>query len=76
MLGRQRQPAFKQGDLIAMAYVLTFEDPHRFVGLQPARRNSGESEPQMHISKERDEYLRALLVQGGGLHFGTLWGRQ
>jgi hypothetical protein len=47
--------------------------PHRFrksrdagcfVGLQPGRRNSGESEPQMHISKEGDEYLRTLLVQG------------
>jgi transposase len=61
------------GDLIATAYVLTLEDPHRFrksrdagcfVGLQPGRRNSGESEPQMRISKEGDEYLRALLVQG------------
>jgi transposase len=60
------------GDLIATAYVLTFEDPHRFrksrdarcfVGLQPGRRNSGESEPQMLISKEGDEYLRTLLVQ-------------
>ena len=61
------------GELIATAYVLTIEDPHRFrksrdagcfVGLQPGRRNSGESEPQMHISKEGDEYLRTLLVQG------------
>ena len=42
------------GDLIAT--VLTIEDPHRFrknrdagcfVGLQPGRRNSGVSEPQM-----------------------------
>jgi transposase len=61
------------GDLIATTYVLTIEDPHRFrksrdagcfVGLQPGRRNSGESEPQMGISKEGDEYLRTLLVQG------------
>jgi transposase len=61
------------GDLIATAYVLTIEDPHRFrksrdagcfVGLQPGRRNSGESEPQMRISKEGDAYLRTLLVQG------------
>jgi transposase len=61
------------GDLIATTYVLTVEDPHRFrksrdagcfVGLQPVRRNSGESEPQMHITKEGDEYLRTLLVQG------------
>src|SRR5690242_5979537 len=50
------------GDLIATINVLTLEDPHRFrkgrdagcfVGLQPGRRNSGESEPQMHISKRR-----------------------
>jgi len=61
------------GDIIATAYVLTIEDPHRFrksrdagcfAGLQPGRRNSGESEPQMRISKEGDEYLRTLLVQG------------
>ena len=50
------------GDLIATTYVLTLEDTHRFrksrdagcfVGLQPGRRNSGESEPQMRISKEQ-----------------------
>jgi transposase len=59
--------------LIATTYVLTVEDPYRFrksrdagsfVGLQPGRRNSGESEPQMHITKEGDEYVRTLLVQG------------
>src|SRR5215475_1651122 len=42
------------GDLIALTYVLTIEDPHRFpksrevgcfLGLRPGRRNSGESEP-------------------------------
>jgi transposase len=52
------------GDLIATTYVLTLENPHRFrksrdvgcfVGLQPGRRNSGESAPQMRISKERQE---------------------
>jgi len=61
------------GDVIATTYVLTIEDPHRFrksrdagcfVGLQPGRRNSGDSEPQLHISKQGDEYLRTLLVQG------------
>src|SRR5438046_821404 len=61
------------GDLIALAYVLTIEDPHRFrksrdagacVGWQPGRRDSGDTAPQMHISKEGDEYLRKLLVQG------------
>jgi transposase len=61
------------GDLIALTYVLTIEDPHRFrksrdvgcfLGLRPGRRNSGENEPQMHISKEGDRYLRTLMVQG------------
>jgi transposase len=81
------------GDLIATAYVLTVEDPQRFrksrdagcfVGLQPGRRNSGESEPQMRISKEGDEYLRTLLVQGAHYILGPFgkdsdlrrWGRK
>jgi len=58
------------GDLIATTYVLTVEDPHRFrksrdagcfVGLQPARRNSGESEPQMRISRVENHYVDAWL---------------
>ena len=61
------------GTLIALTFLLTLEDPHRFpksrdvggyLGLQPGRRNSGNSEPQLHISKEGDPYLRTLLVQG------------
>jgi transposase len=61
------------GTLIALTFLLTLEDPHRFcksrdvgcyLGLQPGRRNSGQSEPQMHISKQGDPYLRTLLVQG------------
>jgi transposase len=70
------------GTLIALTYMLTLEDPHRFrksrdaacyVGLQPGRRNSGQSEPQMHISKEGDPYLRALLVQAAHHVLGP-WG--
>jgi transposase len=70
------------GTLIALTYMLTLEDPHRFrksryaacyVGLQPGRRNSGQSEPQMHISKEGDPYLRALLVQAAHYVLGP-WG--
>ena len=81
------------GDLIATTYVLTIEDPHRFrksrdagcfIGLRPGRRNSGESAPQMHISKEGDEYLRTLLVQGAHYILGPFgedsdvrrWGRK
>jgi transposase len=61
------------GTLIALTFLLTLKDPHRFgksrdvgcyLGLQPGRRNSGQSQPQMHISKEGDPYLRTLLVQG------------
>src|ERR1700739_2956714 len=61
------------GTQIALTYVLTIEDPHRFaksrevgcfLGLRPGRRNSGESEPQKGISKEGDRYLRTMLVQG------------
>jgi transposase len=59
------------GTLIALTYVLTLEDPRRFrksrdvgcyVGLQPGRRNSGQSQPQLHISKEGDPYLRTMMV--------------
>jgi len=81
------------GDLIALTYVLTIEDPHRFrksrdvgcfLGLRPGRRNSGQSEPQMHISKEGDRYLRTLMVQGAHYILGPFgedsdlrrWGRR
>jgi len=61
------------GTQIALTYVLTIEDPHRFLksrevgcflGLKPGRRNCGESEPQKSISKEGDRYLRTMMVQG------------
>ena len=61
------------GTLIALRFVLTVDDPNRFqrsrdvgcyMGLRPGRRNSGKSEPQLHISKEGDCYMRSLLVQG------------
>jgi len=55
------------GTLIALTFLLTLEDPHRFrksrdvgcyLGLQPGRRNSGQSEPQMHSSRVRMEAWR------------------
>jgi transposase len=61
------------GTLIALTFVLTIEDPERFpksrdvgcyVGLRPQRSESGESQPQLGITKEGDVYLRKLLVQG------------
>jgi len=62
------------GTLIALTYVLTLDDPRRFrrsrdagcfVGLRPGRRNSGMSQPQLHISKEGDVYwCRARYILG------------
>lgn len=61
------------GTLIALTFVLTIEDRERFqnsrdvgcyVGLRPRQSDSGNSEPQLRITKEGDLYLRKLLVQG------------
>jgi transposase len=61
------------GTLIALTFVLTVEDRERFqksrdvgcyVGLRPKRSDSGESQPQLRITKEGDIYLRRMLVQG------------
>jgi transposase len=61
------------GQLIALTFILTLDDPNRFrrsrevgcfLGLRPKQRDSGESQPQLGISKEGDVYLRKLLVQG------------
>jgi len=61
------------GTQIALTYVLTIEDPYRFLksrevgcflGLKPGRRDSGESKPQKGISKAGDRYLRTMMVQG------------
>ena len=78
-VGKQRYPEtelLKQvhgvGILTALTYVLTVEDPHRFrrsrdagayFGLRPRRRESGNSRPQLRITKEGDAYMRKLLVQ-------------
>lgn len=60
------------GALTALAYMLVLEDAARFrrsrmvgpyLGLTPARDQSGESDPQKGISKEGDRLLRKLLVQ-------------
>jgi transposase len=61
------------GTLIALTYILTIEDAQRFehsrdvgpyLGLQPKQRDSGDSKPQLGISKSGDQLLRRLLVQG------------
>jgi transposase len=64
------------GSLTALTFVLTLGDPYRFeksrsvgayLGLVPARDQSGDRDPQKHISKEGDEMLRKLLV--GSAHY-------
>src|SRR5215469_8061391 len=59
------------GPLTSLAYVLTLEDPERFpksrdvgpyLGLAPKQEDSGESQPQLGISKAGDKMLRKLLV--------------
>jgi transposase len=64
------------GVLIALTFVLTVEDSARFeksrdvgcyVGLRPKRSESGQSQPELRITKEGDLYLRKMLVQGAHL---------
>jgi transposase len=59
------------GELTALAYVLTVEDPNRIVrsrsagayfGLVPGSDDSGEKHEQRRITKEGDRFCRRLLV--------------
>jgi len=60
------------GVLTALVFVLTLGDPLRFansravgayLGLVPGSRSSGQSTPQMRITKQGDRLARRLLVQ-------------
>jgi transposase len=64
------------GPITSLAYVLTLENPERFVksrdvgpylGLVPRQEDSGESQPQLGISKAGDTMVRRLLV--GSAHY-------
>jgi transposase len=64
------------GSLTALAYALTLESPERFVksrdvgpylGLVPKQEDSGDSQPQLEISKAGDTMVRKLLV--GSAHY-------
>jgi transposase len=64
------------GPVTALAYVLTVETPLRFkrsrdvgpyLGLVPQQEDSGDSQPQLGISKAGDRMLRKLLV--GSAHY-------
>jgi transposase len=59
------------GPILSLAYVLCLEDPKRFtrsrtvgayLGLTPRKDQSGESDPQLRISKCGDKSVRRLLV--------------
>jgi transposase len=60
------------GALTALAFVLVIEEPQRFrnsrgvgafIGLTTRQSQSGQRDPQLHITKAGDELLRRLLVQ-------------
>lgn len=60
------------GPLTSTAFVLSIEDPKRFaesrrvgswIGMCPRSHASGDSNPQLRVSKAGDGYLRRLLVQ-------------
>lgn len=64
------------GPLTSLAYVLTLENPARFgksrdvgpyLGLVPKQEDSGDSQPQLRISKAGDMMVRQLLV--GSAHY-------
>ena len=67
------------GPLIALTFILSIGDPHRFVksrqvgaylGLVPGKRESGDRSPQLGISKAGNAYLRQLLVNGSQYMLG------
>ena len=62
------------GPITSLVYILTIEDPARFatsrdvsayLGLVPGRKQTGESDPEMHITKAGDAFVRKTLVQAG-----------
>jgi len=69
------------GPTISVAFVLSLEDPKRFrgsrsvgswLGLCQRSQASGDSNPQLRISKAGDPRLRRLLVQGAHRILGPL----
>ena len=67
------------GPLISLTYVLTLDDPHRFensravgcyLGLSPRQRESGNSSPQLGITKAGNGHLRWLLIQAAQYTLG------
>jgi len=58
------------GPIVSLSFVLTVDEPKRFrgrevgayLGLVPRKKSSGQSDPQMHITKAGDREMRRLLV--------------
>jgi transposase len=76
--GRLRQIS-GVGPVTSLQYVLTIGDPNRFahsrdvgayLGLTPRRRQSGDIDQQLRISKAGNRRLRSLLVQRAPLRAG------
>lgn len=68
------------GPVISVAFVLSIEDPKRFassrqvgswLGLCPRSHSSGDSSPQLRISKAGDGRMRRLLTQGAQRILGS-----
>ena len=66
------EPIDGVGPITRLAYVLSLDDPHRFarsrevgsyLGLRPKRRQSGDEDPELSITRAGDPQLRRLLVQ-------------
>ena len=66
------EPIHGVGPVTRLAYVLSLEDPYRFaksrdvgayLGLRPKRRQSGDEDPELPITRAGDPQLRRLLVQ-------------
>lgn len=60
------------GPLTSLTFILTIDDPQRFarsrmvgpyLGLVPRRQQSGDRDPELHITKAGDHFLRKLLVE-------------
>lgn len=77
-------PRLKQvagvGTLSAMTFILCIGDPHRFrrsrdvgcyLGLKPAQKQSGESAPELGITKNGNELLRRTLIQSAHYILGA-----
>jgi transposase len=70
-IARMLQEIAGVGPIVSVSFVLTLDDVRRFkngrevgayLGLVPRQKSSGESNPQMHITKAGDHEMRRLLV--------------